>query len=87
MDACLERGGDTIAKYTHPGVSLHKATGRWTAQFRGRYFGLHDTEAAAFAAYVRAFRAEYADDVPGWKGWTPDLAAGFEQLSPTPKAL
>ena len=43
---------DSVSRFK--GVSLHKGTGKWAAQFRHRKLGLYPTEEAAAAAYNRA---------------------------------
>lgn len=75
-----------------PGVSWHKATGRWTVQYRNRYLGTRNTEEQAFTVYVQAYRADFGGDVPGWEGWkpaTPDSIARIEigKPIPTPKTV
>lgn len=70
-----------------PGVSKHKATGRWTAQYHNRYCGLYDTEEQAFLAYRVAFRADFDCDPPGWENWKPDALDEIGEARPTPKAL
>lgn len=53
------------ASSSYPGVCWHRATGKWMAQFRGRYLGVYEDEREAADAYRLAFRECFGQDPLG----------------------